>query len=361
MQTLGISRRLTVSKSLMLGPRSLYLHKPFGCFWCPLKFESHCVFFSFYISGHLPIGYLLPFVELMETEICKQWRTSSAHSSFFVTWHCWRHTLEMLHLGFPCANPSLFILFCVSPVPVSFLDSFSPLPLLGNHMSCFGFHYNNSDDFQESFTSADSFSSFRPIYTIAYWVFAFWISHGTLKSTWLNGARDLPPTPGSSPLSHTCVDGAAIHPVTTSGFPLISPTSMNKPCWSELLNMLDSVIAQENWKKKTIYLKSTLCFSSLVSLTSSSLIWALMLPSNSVPLLPFLNLPPTHQPHCLQSDLLNIWPQRLSFLKPVRNSALPSGCSPNSLECCSRFSKLWLFLHWGPAHHFPASSLDLTF
>lgn len=233
----------------------------------PIKVWEPRVFFSFYISCHLPVGYLLPFVELTESDICKQWHTSSARSSFFVSLDTVVCTLEMLPLGFLCANPSFFILLCVSPVPVSFLDSFSPLPLLGNHTSCFGFHYNTSEDFQESFTSADSFSSFRPICTIACWVSAFWISHGTLKSTWLDGAHDLPPTPGSSPLSRTCVDGAAIHPVTTSGFPLVSPTSMNKPCWSELLNVLDSIVAQENWEKKT-YLKSTLCFSSLVSLTS---------------------------------------------------------------------------------------------
>lgn len=78
-------------------------------------------------------------------------------------------------------------------------------------------------------------------------------------------------------------------------------------------------------------------------------------------LLPTNLVPPMHQPYCLQRDILNNWPLHSSWLKYLRNSALPSAGCLNFLVCHSKSSKLCLFLHLAPVHHFPSLSLDFIF
>lgn len=78
------------------------------------------------------------------------------------------------------------------------------------------FYCDSSDDFQMSFTSLVSFPELQtllynsPLSTCSLYV------HHALKSTWLNRVHDVPPSPGSHPLSNTWVDGAATHLVTAS-------------------------------------------------------------------------------------------------------------------------------------------------
>ena len=195
MQSPGISCRPTVSKALRVGPQESVLKSTLHVFLMHIKVGEPLAFLSFCINWHLPVcgWYSVP-VDLTGTEMCKPGTRPVLIPC--AIWRCGLHTLEMLYPVISMSTP----LSLYHPWTYLFLGLlFFPRPPWAiTHLSWF--LYNSSDDFWLPFTSPDSFPELQPHLYNNLSSTCIWMSHGPLKSTWLNGALEPPWTPVLSPL-----------------------------------------------------------------------------------------------------------------------------------------------------------------
>ena len=116
------------------------------------------------------------------------------------------------------ANPFLFTIPLCCRVILRLTFSWTPLlppALPGQSHVLSWLHCDSSDDFQMSFTSLHSFPELQTHLYNSLLSTCHLFVHCALKSTWQNRVHDVPPSPGSPPLSSTWVDGDATHPITT--------------------------------------------------------------------------------------------------------------------------------------------------